>query len=66
MAVEKMKIIIEENGDVLVDIDGLKNKSYSEIINILEKALGPAKRFEQKEKMTNIIITNEEEEKIKV
>ncbi|HON17411.1 MAG TPA: DUF2997 domain-containing protein [Spirochaetota bacterium] len=65
MAVEKIRIVIEKNGDIKVDLDGFKGKSCEEIINFLEKSIGPAKRKNKPEYDQNIRITHSHEEKVK-
>ena len=44
MAEEKIVIEIGEDGEVNVDLLGFKGKGCAAIVDIMEKALGPAQR----------------------
>ena len=44
MAEEKLIIEIDEQGDVIVDLDGFKGKGCAAVMDVIEEALGPSAR----------------------
>jgi hypothetical protein len=44
MAEEKMIIEIGEDGEISVDLQGFRGKGCAAVMDIIEEALGPAKR----------------------
>ncbi len=48
MAKVELEIIIDENGEVLVDVKGMKGKKCEEISNYIEEALGEIKSKKKK------------------
>ena len=49
MAEERLVIEIGEDGEVSVDLNGFKGKGCAGVMDVIEEALGPAKRTNKPE-----------------